>query len=417
MSGTLLNRGWYFNIQNLRSDWIINLNFAPPTEAFQLGAWANAIIYIKNSQYTSLQYNKFNFNQPYQHTGVEAIWVDGPSSFQTFINHNTCNTVGIEYAEYGASGTICQFNTINNSHSNALSADGNGGVYCTKNLVMYNTINNAGYNGINDYGLVDGTLIRGNVINGSGKSPSEGALGEGIQAVAVNTIVSLNTIRDAMAEYIEVGFCNKKIDSNTIVDTKLVSEGIVVNTTTASNQPNATSSTTILDHNNITGCHNAIELIGGYTPSVLITGNRITNPRAVGIDIISNASSYNLTVIGNTLNFTNPNIQGRQGIVTYATPITNSQLVALTNNTITYATTANGGASRETAIATSTNNVNLTGNIVTGNYVTSSGGLEIAAMNSGANTYTGYTFTNNLFNSCAMWLTGFQTVSKSGNNF
>ena len=122
---------------------------------------------------------------------------------------------------------------------------------------------------------MDGTNIRGNIITGTGKSPSEGALGEGIQAVGVNTIVAQNKVTDAQAEYIEVAMTNKKIDSNTIVDYNLVAEGIVINTVSSSTQPHATSFTTIINHNNITGCLNSIEVVGNYSPSVNIINNYI----------------------------------------------------------------------------------------------------------------------------------------------
>ena len=289
MSGKLLVVGRYFFFNSVSKAAITNLTFVPSSQPFTLAIYGNSCIYITQSQNCMVQFCKFNFNQPYQHLGLEAIWCDGPLTSGTYIFQNICNTVGIEYAENGASNVLCQYNTVNNSHSNAFNGEGNGTAYCTGNRVMYNTINNAGYNGINDYGLIDGTLIRGNTVTGTGKSPSEGALGEGIQAVAVNTTVTFNKVTDAQAEYIEVAMTNKRIDSNTIVDYNLVAEGIVINTVGSSTQPHATSFTTIVNHNNITGCLNAIEVVGNYTPSVSITNNYISNPKSSGVDIISNA--------------------------------------------------------------------------------------------------------------------------------
>ena len=368
MSGRLLTLGHFFEIENSNRNNIINMIFGQSAQDYSLGPWGTAVIYIKNSPYCNVSYCKFNFNIPYQHSGVQAIWCDGAGTFQTYICHNICNTVGIEYAESGASGTICMFNTINNSHSNALSGDGNGTVYCTGVKVCYNVINNAGYNGINDYGLIDGTLIRGNVINGSGKSPSEGALGEGIQAVAVNTVVTLNTISDAQAEYIECASTNKRIDSNAIIDTKFQMLGIVVNTKDPA-QANAKSSVAQIDYNKIIGCLDAIEIYGGNPTSVNITHNTMTNFKNVGVNIISTSPVYTVNVSDNVFNITTPSIQTgtRSAILSYVATKTLTQLVNLTNNTITYATSANNGAGPERAINTCTNNATLIGNIVNGN--------------------------------------------------
>ncbi|HZX58205.1 MAG TPA: glycosyl hydrolase family 28-related protein [Mucilaginibacter sp.] len=417
MSGKLLVNGRYFFFSSVSNASIINLTFVPSSEAFSLSTYGNSCIYITQSQNCMVQFCRFNFNQPYQHIGIEAIWCDGPLTSGTYIFKNICNTVGIEYAENGASGTLCQYNTVNKSHSNAINGEGNGTYYCTKNKVMYNTINNAGYNGVNDYGLIDGTIIRGNTITGTGKSPSEGALGEGIQAVAVNTVVAQNKITDAQAEYIEVAMTNKKIDSNTIIDYNLVAEGIVINTVGSSTQPHATSFTTMVNHNSITGCLNAIEVVGNYTPSVSITNNYISNPKNSGVDIISNAPSYSLTVSGNTFSMSKPDAGRRSGLATYAANKTTTQKVALTNNTFTYTTGSAGGAGTETAISTATNGVSLNGNIVNGNYVKNKYGTEVVAMNNNGVTYTGYSFVNNKFTGCLMWLSGFQSTYTSGNNF
>ncbi len=417
MSGKLLVNGRYFFFNGVSKAAITNLTFVPSTQSFNLATYGNSVILLTNSQNCMIQFCAFNFNQPYQHAGVEAIWCDGPTTSGTYIFKNICNTVGIEYAENGASNTLCQYNTINNSHSNALNGEGNGTYYCTGNKVMYNTVNNAGYNGINDYGLIDGTIIRGNIVTGTGKSPSEGALGEGIQAVAVNTIVAQNKITDAQAEYIEVAMTNKRIDSNTIVDYNLVAEGIVINTVGGSTQPHATSFTAIINHNNITGCLNAIEVVGNYTPSVSIINNYISNPKNSGIDIISDAPSYSLTVSGNTFNMSKPDAGRRSGVATYAANKTTTQLLALTNNTFTYTASSAGGAGTETAIATATNGVTLTGNVVNGNGVKNSAGNQPVAMNNNGVTYTGYSFVNNTFTGCSMWLTGFLSTLTSGNNF
>ncbi len=416
LSGKLLTAGTYLLTSGTSKVNIINLNFAPGSKAFTLGAWSNSCIFIANSVSTSIKYNRFNFTQPYLATGIEGVWVSGAGSKGTYIGHNVFNTVGIVYAEAGSSGTITVSNTVNNSHSNALCSYGNSTTYCTANQVLNNTINNAGYNGINDWGTTDGTLIKANIINGSGKSPSQGADGEGIQAVGVNTIVSANTIKDAQAEYIEVASTNKQIDSNVIVDTQGLAEGIVINCMGAP-QPNAKSTVASIVHNNITGCSSAIEIIGNYSPNVNLLNNYISNPFSMGINVNSNASSYNVTASGNTINITTPNkgTGNRRAISSYASPLTTGQLFTIANNTINYTSGAAGAAHGEVALFPFTNNATVTGNIVNSNSI-KTGNNYVVALSSDGSKFTGYTIKNNTFNGSVVYdLSGFVSAVMSGN--
>jgi hypothetical protein len=416
ISGTLSSAGRYFDIENCNNNQITNLVFVPSIKAFSLGAWANSLIFIKNSTYTNVSYNRFNFNLPYAAGGVDAIWVDGAGANHTFIYKNTCNTVGIIYAEAGASNTLCQSNTVNNSHSNAIIAHGNGTVFGTGNQVVNNTINNAGFNAIDDFGLMDGTVIRGNVINGSGKSPTEGWDGEGIQAVGVNTVITGNYIADAQAEYIELSSTNKTVQNNTLVDKGNTAAGIVVNTN-MNTQTNARSSATVIDHNTIYGCHDGVEIYGTYPTSVQVTNNTFYNPLSTAVEVINKSTTWNVTLSGNIFNMNKPNLQARNAVLTYTSTPSTTELVNLSNNTFNYATTAAGGAGGETAISAHTNGMTLVGNKVNGNGIKSSAGKEVTAMNDGGYKYTGYTFTNNTFSGCLWYISGYAAVSKSGNNF
>lgn len=415
ISGTLLTTGRYFDIENCSRNQITNLVFVPSIKAFSLGAWANSLIFIKNSVLSSITYNRFNFNLPYAATGVDAIWVDGPSSNQSFIYKNICNTVGIIYAENGASNTLCQSNIVNNSHSNAIIAHGNGTSYGVGNQVINNVINNAGFNAIDDFGLMDGTVIRGNTINGSGKSPSEGSDGEGIQSVGVNTVITGNYIADAQAEYIELSSTNKTVTGNTLVDKGNTAAGMVVNTNMAT-QARASQSYTVIDHNTIYGCHDGVEIYGTQPTAVKITNNTFYNPLNTAVEVINKSTTWDVIVSGNTFNMTTPSKQGRSAMLTYTTSPSNTELVNLTNNTFNYAASAAGG-SGEVAIAAHSNGMTLVGNKVNGNAIKSKTGVEIMAMNDGGYKYTGYTFTNNIFSGCLWYLNGYSTVSKSGNNF
>jgi hypothetical protein len=417
MSGNLLNNGRYFMINGVKGCKLINLIFKPSSEAFNYSVWANSVIYITNSTFSTIMYNQFNFNQPYSSTGVEGVWVDGAQSAYTLIYKNICNTVGIEYAEAGASYTTAQLNVINNAHANGMSGQGNSTTYCTHNIVSYNTINNAGWNGIVDWSNIDGTQITYNTINGSGKWASPNSDGEGIQAQGVNTIVSHNTIKDAQAEYIEVGSTDKTIDSNILIDTKFLAEGITVNTQPPP-YPNARQTVTILNHNTITGCHDGIEIYGANSPSVNIINNTINNPYSTSIEVISKAPVYKeVNINGNTFNFTTPNLVSRTAILTYPGTLTSTQQVSIVNNVVTYTTGANGGAGQETGFSPHSNNVTLSGNKLVGNNIKSSTGHEVYSMNSNGSTFTGFTFLNNNFTGALISITGFSILSKIGNNF
>ena len=64
MSGNLLNNGRYFMINGVKGCKLINLIFKPSSEAFNYSVWANSVIYITNSTFSTIMYNQFNFNQP-----------------------------------------------------------------------------------------------------------------------------------------------------------------------------------------------------------------------------------------------------------------------------------------------------------------------------------------------------------------
>jgi hypothetical protein len=217
-------------------------------------------------------------------------------------------------------------------------------------------------------------------------------------------------------EYIEVASNNKMIDSNKIIDTKLTAEGIVVNLTGSASQPRAIRTTTTVDHNNITGCLSAITIEGQYTANVNVVNNTITNPKVFGIDVNNFATTYTVAVSNNIINITQPNLVARTAITSYVTTLQPTQRLSLNNNNITYTTSAANGKAAECAFLPGTNNTVLTGNKVTGNNI-KSGGIFVMAITSNGNYYTGYSFTNNMFTGSSIDISGFKTVSKSGNNF
>ena len=414
MSGKLLTQGMYFYISGTNRNLICNFHFKPAaSKSFNLGSWSNSVIYIINSQYTGVQYNEFDFNQPYGQRGVEAVWISGASSFQNYVAFNRLYSTGIEYAEAGASNGIVINNIITRSHADALSAHGNTSTFCQKNTVRYNTIINAGYMGIEDYGYIDSSDISFNTITGTGKDPGVHD-GMGISVTGVNSLVNGNTLSDAQFEYMEVGGNSKNISNNIINDAKLVAEGITVNLYGAAN-PRATIKTTTIYGNKITGTIHGVVVEGPDNPQTNIISNTITNPKVFGIDINSYSSNYNISISYNIINITNPNVTSRCAIASYSNPLYPGQKLSITGNNITYATTAKGGLGTECALGVGTNNVTINNNKVIGNNVVGAHG-KVVAMSSNANHFTGYTITNNTFTGCFVDLSGYSTIVASVGN-
>ena len=413
MTGDLLISGRYFYLNSVSGSSLINLKFQPSIKNFSLGAWANAVIYIANSPNNIFKYNIINFKQAYAASGVEGFWVSGTGSINNQITYNTLNTVGIEYAEAGASYNTFLFNTIVNAHSDALSAHGNSTVYCTKNRVLYNRITNAGHMGIEDWGNVDGTQVRGNVINGTGKSPSEGTDGIGISLVGVNAVAVLNTISDAKLMYMEIGGNhNCRVDSNIIYDTAGLITGILVNFRSAT-PANAKSSGSSIGYNTIFNCLEGISVEGDYTPLAALTGNKINDPKYIGINVNSN-SAFTVGLNGNVITYTKPNVQARNGIVVYSTKLSGAQITNVTGNTITYNTSANSGSAKEIALMIGVNNINYTGNYVYGNKI-KAGGVPISAISSNGNNFSGITVLNNTFSGATVDLLHLIFKTNTGN--
>lgn len=372
MKGTLLTQGWFFQLQNNDNCSFINIEFQS-ARTFKPSEWSNACIYVQNSKNTNISYNYFNFSLPYATNGVDAIWVTGDQSANTIIKANILKSVGIEYAEAGASGTIVDGNTIDHAPSDGLSAHGNSDTYCTGNVLNNNVITNPGMMGIEDWGNVDGTIIKGNKITACGKDPNQHADGMGISAVGINSYVTNNVITDATAYYIECGR-NNTISANTINDTKGQAVGIIANYVSPdASAARRLSNTHTIANNVITGCETSIYVYGNYiTTDITIASNTVTNPVNMGISIDNASAAFNIMVTDNNVFFTTPNkVSIRAGCQTY-TDISQrnpNQIATFNNNTINYATTANGGVGQEKGFCIASDNTVLTGNKVYGNNI------------------------------------------------
>ena len=197
ITGTLLNYGRFFYLNEVSDCSIIGLKFLSENGSFRLSGWGDACISIYNSTNSVIESNTFQFDQKYGIAGLEAVWISGPKTKNTQIRNNAIYGLGIKYAENGACFTIVENNRIINAHSNALTANGNSAEMIAGCKIINNYIENAGRMGIEDWGLVDGSLIKGNTIKGTGKDPAQKHEGLGISAVGINTKVINNKIYDA----------------------------------------------------------------------------------------------------------------------------------------------------------------------------------------------------------------------------
>jgi hypothetical protein len=205
---------------------------------------------------------------------------------------------------------------------------------------------------------------------------------------------------------------NNRIDSNLINDAASLIPGIVVNFR-GSTPLNAKTASSRIGYNTINNCWEGISVEGDYTPAATVIGNRINNSKYIAINVNSN-SSFNVSVTGNSINYSRPNVQSRNAIVFYTSKLLATQFSSEINNTVTYTSGANGGAKREIALLIAVNNINLTGNKVVGNNI-KAGGVKISAISANGNIFSGITLLNNTFSGALVELAGLRFKTQ-GNN-
>jgi hypothetical protein len=418
LKGTLSSRGIYFNIENADNTLISNVKFQKSSKSFNLGIWANACILIRNSSGTTISYNNFDFNLPYSVAGLDAVWVSGSLSSNNLIKGNRLISVGIEYAEDGANSTTADGNYISHAPSDGLSAHGNTDIYCSKNVVSNNIVENSGLMGIEDYGKVDGTLITNNVINGVGKDPSQGTC-MGISAVGINSKVVHNTISGVSENYIEA-MNNSVIDGNIINDTQGKGTGIMCDFThdQSSFQSLLNKNVMTVTGNTINGCLSSIVVFGDYSPSVDITGNTMTNPLGIGVNVDTGSLLYTMNIANNSFVFNIPNTQTRKAFESYdGFHHSAGQIINLTSNTVSYATSADGGAGLEYGFIVGTDNVTLNANNFNCNNIKGQS-MPVVAISGDTDPAYNLTLTNNMvYGGGTVNLSDFTIKSRSGNNF
>ncbi len=418
MKGTLLTLGRYFYIRDADNCVINNIKFQQSIQSFKLAQWGSACIYLEDSANGKFTYNFFDFNLPYSNTGYIAIWAGGNATRNTLIKGNRLISAGIEYAENGAGGTVVDANRISNAPANGIVAHGNTPVYCTGNVVTNNIIENSGYMGIEDWGNIDGTVIRNNTIKGTGKNPvNHDAIG--ISAVGVNTVVANNSITDAVFYYIEVaGSHNLLVENNTINDSKKLAMGIIINFTGTMPAVSALKGT-IVRNNIINNCFKGIAVEGDLSPNVEIVSNKINNPLFEGVNVDTACpSDFTITIKDNNIQFTSPNKRERKAVQLYSSLAhgAGNQNINLINNTITYTTAATGGPGNELGIEVGIDNTVLDGNQIYGNNIVGNK-LPVKAITANYVATQDVSFINNTVTGAIVDLSYFTIKSQSGNNF
>lgn len=355
LSGTLETRGIYLKYIRARNNKLINVRFEG-RGGFKLAQWGNAVVFLDNCDHVQIRGCIFHLDQAYGPIGSEAVWITGEQSVANEFIDNQLYTTGIEYAENGADSSLIKGNLIINAHADAICGHGNGKTSCKNNVILQNTIKDAGYMGIEDWGNCDGTLISGNQIRGTGKCPQFQREGIGVSAVGINTIVTHNYIKDAQLYYIESGG-NHHIDIafNQIDDAELQAVGIIANVT-APPPPNVVKNEGLILHNMIKGTMEGIQVFGDYTSSLLIDSNTISDPGSKGIDINSDADCYDIGIVANIFYFNSPALQKRIAILAYTKKenLQGQHLVVKTNR-LTYGPATGSSVGGECVITLGTN--------------------------------------------------------------
>lgn len=417
ITGTLSTFARFLNISNVKDCTVSGLKFQSSNNNFKLSAWYDACLFVSNSTNNLIENNNFDFKLPFSLNGFEAVWVTGTETNNTIIRNNKIYTLGIKYAENGASGTIVESNYLFGAHSNALTSNGNSTKMITGCKLLNNSIENTGRMAIEDWGAVDGTVISGNIIVGTGKGADQAHDGLGISAVGTNSLVIKNKITDAKFFYIEIGGNhNCIVENNEIFDNEYIATGIIFNYTDKM-PANLTSSLAQAKNNVINGCQRGIYVFGVNYSNCLISGNTLKNQSLRGVSIESDSKSYDIQILSNTFNVTLPNSKIRTAINSYNTlPVGSAnQNLTVSKNIVNYATSAAGGVDKEYSFLLATDNVKVLDNEVFGNSI-KAGGSNVFAISSNGAKSTNVTIGNNKIRGAILDLNNFSNPNLYNNS-
>lgn len=418
MSASLLDHGRYFYAEQAHNAVLNQLTFSQSGQPYNYRDWNNACIYISNSKNVSIENCYFDFHLAFNKVGMEAIWVGGPGSKSNIIKNNKISSLGIKYAENGADSTLVEKNTLTNAYSNALTANGNNNADKILGCKIFNnTITNAGRMGIEDWGNTDGSVIKGNIIIGTGIDPQQAIDGIALSAVGINVSVIDNQISNSKIYAIEVrGNYGVKVTGNVLKDNP-TSTGIILNYTFPALVDNNLAAE--IANNNINNSAIGIHIFGDYQAKAFISGNTFTNTINKGISIESGALNYRLDLLKNNFTFTQRTDQERYGIFSYSSfnPGSANQIINVSMDSLTYHSSSGGGNGTDFGIVIRTDKSIIEQVVIQGNQNKSSSGSPIIALTTFGGKPIGAKIMNNKVFGASVDLGGFQSASLSGNNF
>ncbi len=410
IGGTLLTNGRFISLYEADNCLIYNITFESSGSVFSFSEWSNACIYVADSKGTNIISNTFNFEFKFGKAGMEAMWFTGSRTENTVIKGNKLYTVGIEYAEAGASTCLVDSNYVKNAHGVAINGHGNSDQTITGIVISNNIVEYPGYIGIEDWGNTGGTVIKNNTVSHTGQDNTK-IDAMGISAVGGRPQILNNTINDAKLYYIEVGgTTDKLINGNIINDTKRLATGIIINYTADEDNKTNANRNVVITNNQINNCDIGISYYGKNNITTELRSNKISNTKSIAVNIDSNGPMIAATIADNTILFTTPATKTRVGFLTYTRlPSADAKhSITYTNNSIEYTSEANGNQ-LDYGFSFATNNTVMNNNSI------KSAISNIYAVNNVSDNVLNLYLTNSNFKGVKNDLSRFNLLTNTGN--
>ncbi|MDQ1141202.1 right-handed parallel beta-helix repeat-containing protein [Pedobacter agri] len=418
MDGDLLQHGRYILAERSHQALIKNIKFSQSENPYSFKEWANSCIFILNSKNVNVESCNFDFHFKYQRTGMEAVWVSGTESTKATLKKNIINSLGIRYAENGSDSTLVELNILNNAYSNALSATGSHPNDMIKGCkILQNKIFNAGRMGIEDWGNTTGTIIQGNIINGTGKDPVQAFEGIALSAVGRRTTVMNNVIQNGKLYGIEVrGNYGVQVIGNRI-EFAPSETGIILNYTFT--PPEADLPVANVSNNSISGTSIGMHIFGDNESNANIWNNTFINTKSKSISIESGASKYLINLSNNKISFSEPNDGDRFAVFSYTKFESGkvNQILKMSADTIIFSTTAARGKGVDFGLVIRTDDAIIDNLRVFANDNKNANGVQVNAITALGATPKNITFNHNLVQGGLVDLKGFINFKLNENNF
>lgn len=314
------------NIINITGDnnLLDGITFSPSGKVDPDGA----VVYVTGGHNTI---RNLVFNYTFTSQYPKAVWLSGPRSFYNLVEKNLINGLGITF-DWIASFNSINENKIYNSPGNGVSGIGNGKAPCQGNQVTNNLIVNTGRIGIEDQQYTVNTLIKGNIVVGTGWLYPGHDLG--ISAVGITPVIKVNTVKQYKTMGIEMhgnrgGIC----EQNEIEDLSKKWSGVMLNYISPAD---STVGMVTVKDNEITGCALAIDLYGTNTPNAFITGNKLSNFNEKGIRVDCEGDNLNISIENNNFYYKTKASKQRYGIFVNGGINKSNQKLSLKSNQFYY---------------------------------------------------------------------------------